>query len=91
MTEYILGEGVKLGLMPNDGIANIITPIALHPREGNGKPRCELYLKVDKPQEYIARGLDLGAIEVSPLKSRDWGDDVGYIMDMDGHIIAFAK
>ncbi|MCT4639158.1 MAG: lactoylglutathione lyase [Bacteroidales bacterium] len=91
MTEFQIAESVKLGLMPEDGIAKIISNKLPHPNISNGSPRCELYLKVDNPVEYIARGVELGAKEVSKFQERDWGDSVGYISDFDGNIIAFAK
>ncbi|MDD2986079.1 lactoylglutathione lyase [Flavobacterium sp.] len=91
MTEFELTDGVKLGLMPEDGIAKIVTDKAPHPKLGNGIPRCELYLKIKNAAEYLKRGVLLGGKEISELKNRDWGDKVGYISDLDGHIIAFAE
>ncbi|WP_456440973.1 VOC family protein [Psychroserpens sp.] len=91
MTEFKLSKHVKLGLMPESGIASIISPQMPDPKKGNGIPRCELYLKVKNADEYVKRGILLGAIEISELKNRDWGDKVGYIADLDGHIIAFVE
>lgn len=91
MTEFMLSENVKLGLMPEDGIANIIVPHLPHPKDGSGTPRCELYLKVKNVQSYINRGLSKDATLISEMKDRDWGDYVGYIADHDGHVIAFAE
>ena len=91
MTEFKLSENVKLGLMPESGIAKIISNKMPKPQKGNGIPRCELYLKVVNANEYLQRGIKLGAMEISQLKNRDWGDTVGYISDPDGHIIAFAE
>lgn len=47
MTEFKLAENCKLGLMPNNGIAKILSDKTPHPNKGNGIPRCELYLYVD--------------------------------------------
>lgn len=91
MTEFELTNCVKLGLMPENGIAKILTGKVPHPNQGNGIPRCELYLKVENAEEYIKRGIHFGGKEISGLKNRDWGDKVGYISDLDGHIIAFAE
>ncbi len=90
MTEFTLNEFVKIGLMPNDGIANIITPILPHPTSGNGIPRCELYLQVKNIETVFEEAKKAGAIEISPIALRDWGDTVGYVADFDGHVIAFA-
>ncbi len=91
MTEFKLSENVKLGLMPESGIAKIISNKMPNPHKGNGIPRCELYLNVVNANKYIRRGITLGAAEISNLQNRDWGDTVGYIADPDGHIIAFAE
>ena len=77
--------------MPENGISKIISDKLPHPKNGNGIPRCELYLKVNNPLEYIARGIELGGKEISKFQNRNWGDKVGYISDLDGHIIAFAE
>ncbi|GBD88890.1 glyoxalase-like domain protein [bacterium BMS3Abin03] len=90
MTEFKLTDYVKLGLMPENGIAKILSDKLPHPNRGKGIPRCELYLKVENAEEYMERGIQLGGKEISELKNRDWGDKVGYISDLDGHIIAFA-
>ncbi len=91
MTEFKLSEDCKLGLMPEDGIAKILTPKTLHPSTGNGIPRCELYLKVHNAEKYISRALKAGALLISEISERSWGDKVGYVSDIDGHIIAFAE
>tara|TARA_R110001592_G_scaffold99522_3_gene283528 strand:- start:1931 stop:2308 length:378 start_codon:yes stop_codon:yes gene_type:complete len=91
MTEFHLSENCKLGLMPEEGIAKILKEKTPHPKTGNGIPRCELYLKVEKAESYLKRGLEFGAKEISSFQRRDWGDKVGYISDLDGHIIAFAE
>ncbi len=91
MTGFRLFRNVKLGLMPENGIAKIILNKLPHPNKGNGIPRCELYLKVENPNEHIKRGIELGGKEISKLQDRDWGDKVGYISDLDRHILAFAQ
>jgi hypothetical protein len=91
MTEFQINEYCKLGLMPESGIANIITPITRHPGSGNGIPRCELYLMVDDPAYCLKIAVDNGAALVSDVSLRDWGHTVAYVQDFDGHIIAFAK
>lgn len=91
MTEFTLAENLKLGLMPENGIAKILGDKTPHPASGNGIPRCELYLSVDDVDAACDRALKAGAKEVNPPTDRDWGDSVGYVADLDGHIIAFAK
>jgi uncharacterized glyoxalase superfamily protein PhnB len=91
MTEFNLSETVKLGVMPESGISNIISPAMPHPKTANGIPRCELYLKVSNPADFIERAIQLGGKKISELQARNWGDTVGYIADLDGHVIAFAQ
>lgn len=91
MTEYCLSPFVKLGLMTNSGIARILTDPIPHPDLGIGIPRAELYLTVADPDSEYAHALACGAEPVSPVQLRDWGHTVGYVMDLDGHVIAFAK
>lgn len=91
MTEFELGPRLKLGLMPENGIARIVAGPLPHPADGTGIPRCELYLAVDDPDGALRRALGAGAVPVSGLAPRDWGDLAGYVADPDGHVIAFAR
>lgn len=90
MTEFVLADNLKLGLMPDNGIAKIVTPVLPHPTCGSGIPRCELYLLVDDLETIYNTAIQAGAKAVSEISPRDWGDTVGYVADFDGHIIAFA-
>ena len=91
MTEFMLTGGLKLGLMPENGIARILSNLTPHPKTGNGISRCELYILLDNIDEAYERALKAGAKEISKIQDRDWGDAVGYLSDPDGHLIAFAK
>lgn len=91
MTEFELTSDLKLGLMPENGIARILKDRMPHPATAHGIPRCELYLLIENHSELYERSIALGAVEVSRIQDRDWGHSVGYVADPDGHIIAFAK
>lgn len=91
MTEFKLSENCKLGLMPNAGIAKILADKTPHPDQGNGIPRCELYLYVENIELEFENALQSGAIIISPIGDRNWGDKACYFSDPDGHIIAFAE
>lgn len=91
MTEFNLCEGLKLGLMPEKGIAKILLDKTPHPETGNGIPRCELYILSENMEEAYNLALAAGAKEVSKIQDRDWGDRAGYVADFDGHIVAFAE
>lgn len=91
MTEFTLAENIKLGLMPNNGIAKILGNKTPHPDEGNGIPRCELYYYVADVEAAYEHAVKSGARLISPVEDRDWGDKVCYFADGDGHIMAFAE
>ncbi len=91
MTEFIINNFCKLGLMPNDGIAKIISPSLPHPNLGNGIPRCELYFIVENLQEEYQNIKNLDAKIISEIENRNWGDTAFYFSDLDGHVIALAE
>ena len=91
MTEFALSDGCLLGLMPEKGAERLLGSAVHPPSSGNGIPRCELYLYVPNPLEYLERVVKNGGTSVSELKLRSWGDSVCYGSDLDGHILAFAK
>ncbi len=91
MTEFNFFDNFRLGLMPNDGIVRILKDKTAHPSTGNGIPRCELYFLVDDIEFEYYNALECGAELISPIEERNWGDNVCYFADPDGHIIAFAE
>ena len=90
MTELALPGGAVLGLMPEDGIRRLL-PALPDPAAARGIPRAELYLVVSDPEVYVARALASGATLLDPLTPRDWGHEVAYLLDADGHVLAFAR
>ncbi len=91
MTEFRLGEGAILGLMPAAGIKRMLGETLPDPCRAAGIPRAELYLLTDDPDRYHQRALARGAIELSALSLRDWGHEAAYSLDPDGHVLAFAR
>lgn len=91
MTEFMLSERIKLGLMPNSGINKIFETSVPHPDKATGIPKCELYLVVESPDKFLNKAIDLGFTELSKLQKRNWEHTVGYVMDSDGNVLAFAK
>ena len=90
MTEFTLGAQAVLGLMPVTGIRSLLGPSLPDPAGAQGIPRAEVYLVVDDAAAYHARALAAGAIELSALARRSWGDSAAYSLDPDGHVVAFA-
>lgn len=91
MTEFELTASLKLGIMPENGIARILTEKMPNPANGNGIPRCEIYLLSERLQPYYERAIELDAVLVSDIAERDWGHRVCYFHDPDGHVLAFAE
>ncbi len=90
MTEFALGTQAVFGLMPEAGIRTLLGPELPDPPSAHGIPRAELYLVVDDAAVYHARALAAGAVELSALTRRSWGDIAAYSLDPYGHVIAFA-
>jgi uncharacterized protein len=91
MTEFRIGEGAMLGLMPVASIRKILGSELPDPATAQGVPRAELYLQVDEPAAYHRRALAEGARELGPLLLRSWGHEAAYSLDPDGHVLAFAR
>jgi len=92
MTEFTLSDECALGLMPGDGVKKLLGDVIEHPfHPKKDIPRAELYLQVENPEIWATRAENAGATVLSPLAERDWGDNVVYLKDFDGNIIALAR
>lgn len=91
MSEFQISDTCVLGLMPETGIKNLLQGKIPDPSVCNGVPRAELYLVVDDATAYLSRALEKGAVGLSDVSLRDWGHSVGYCMEENGHILAFAQ
>jgi predicted enzyme related to lactoylglutathione lyase len=85
MTEFDLG-GATLGLMP---AANMADLLAGRIQVGHGQ-RCELYLRRPDAPQAMERAVASGAVLLDPIVERSWGEQVGYVLDPDGHVLALA-
>lgn len=90
MTEFFLSEHSCLGLMPEAGIRRIIGSSLPDPASAQGIPRAELYLSHPKASEYYQRALQAGAENLMPFTPQPWGQHVAYVLDLDGHVLAFG-
>lgn len=90
MTEFHLSEKHILGIMPEKGIKKLIGDGLPDPESASGIPRAELYFRVVNGEEFMARAIGLGAKLLSLFQPRDWGQSAGYVLDSDGHVLAFA-
>jgi len=91
MVEFELAPNAKLGLMPIDGISRIVGVDTIKSYLKDIPPRSELYLMVENLDEIYSRAMSIGAIPLSPIQNRNWGHRVGYVADIEGNILAFAK
>jgi catechol 2,3-dioxygenase-like lactoylglutathione lyase family enzyme len=91
MTEFHLSPGCVLGLMPAKGIKRLLGEVLPDPEAAQGIPRAEFYVYVADPRAFYLRALHAGARALSPPLPRDWGDEAGYVLDPDGHVLAFAR
>ncbi|MDO9170979.1 MAG: VOC family protein [bacterium] len=89
MTEFEIGAGAILGLMPERGITRLLDlPSGEMPCGGI---RGEVYLVAASPESYHRRALAAGARELSAMAPRDWGHRAAYSLDPDGYVLAFAE
>jgi ribosomal-protein-alanine N-acetyltransferase len=91
MTEFKLSDQHILGLMPEKGIKRLLGEALADPSLANGLPRVEVYFRDNNPEQFHERAIQSGMKELSTIQSRDWGDRVGYVLDPDGHVLAFAE
>ena len=90
MTEFKLGDHCILGLMPSAGIKRLLGDTIPDPETARGIPRAEIYLRISNPEKALERAISFGAKGLSPFQERSWGANAGYVMDHDGHVLAFS-
>lgn len=90
MTEFKLSEHHILGLMPESGISRLLGSSIGSPAQPHDFPKAELYFRVTDPEKMFKLATEIGGKELSPVLSRDWGNRAGYVMDQDGHVLAFS-
>lgn len=88
MTEFDLGNGAFLGLMPEKGVESLLN---LEQFSKTKSPKSEVYFVVENAEKLHKRALENGAKELSPLLPRSWGQKVAYSLDSDGYVLAFAE
>ena len=88
--ELALAGGMRLGLYQREGFArNTGTmPVAIPP---DAVGAAELYFHVDDLVGAAQRLRRAGARELAAPAPREWGDEVGYFADPDGHVLALAR
>ena len=87
--EFELPEGLALGLYERQafGRNTLEVPVAVPPE---GLAGVELYLIVDDLPSAVDRLREAGARLLSGPSLRDWGEEVAYLADPAGHVVALA-
>jgi catechol 2,3-dioxygenase-like lactoylglutathione lyase family enzyme len=89
-TEFELPDGNRLGLYRREGFGRNVGRLPARVARG-AITATELYLRVDDVAA-VVRGLRAARVrELSPLAPRDWGDEVAYLADPDGNVLAVAR
>lgn len=90
LVEFQLMRNFKLGLVPLKGIVHTLNLAVRHRPEGC-MPACEICLKHADPEGCLVLFEAAGGKLIQPLKHMDWGEEVAYGLDPDGHMIAFSR
>lgn len=88
--EFLVGNGIRLGLYERTGFGRNIGREPAQIPSGTVGP-TELYFYADDLISAIDQLKDAGAIELSPLSQRNWGDEAAYFADPDGNVIVLAR
>lgn len=88
--EFETPDGPGLGVYLRNGFARN-TGRSPAPRVSGTTTGTELYFRVEDVAAAVARAVAAGAGLLSPAASREWGDEVAYIADPDGNVVAFAR
>jgi predicted enzyme related to lactoylglutathione lyase len=88
--EFEVEGAPNLGVYLRGGFARN-TGRAPSPPAPDATTSTELYFRVDDVGAAVARALAAGAELLSPAAARDWGDEVAYVADPDGNVLAFAR
>lgn len=88
--ELRLPGGLRLGLYRREAFGRNVGSAPHEPPPG-ALAATELYLFPPDLESSLEGAVRAGARLLSPIARRDWGDDVGYVADPDGNVIAFAR
>ena len=79
--------GTTLGFV-SESLANSNLPDGFIPVQKGGKPfGVELAFTSETLAEDFQRALQAGATEAAPIQTKPWGQQVGYLRDLNGFLI----
>ena len=91
IVEFELNEFFILGLVKKELPEVLFDTELLIKYKLNQTSTAELYFECSNAQEMHKKALQLGSLELTPFKERDWGHKVGYSVNHDGQVLAFAS
>ncbi len=91
IVEFEINSGAILGLISDELLSNLFGNDLPERYSSKSSGISEVYLELTNADKYFEKSKQLGCIELSPFKERNWGHKVGYVLNHDGHIIAFAE
>ncbi len=91
IVELKLNENFILGLITKELPAKLFDAELMVKFKLDKASSAELYFECDNAEKIHAKALQLGCLELSPFQQRVWGHSVGYSVNHDGHVLAFAK
>ena len=91
MCEFLLAGGGSLGLMLGSGAAQLLGEAAGGIGAREAPPRGELYLRLPDADAALARAEAAGGRLLLPMAARNWGEEVAYLADPDGHLVGLAR
>ena len=88
--EYALPNGLRFGLYQREGFGLNTGQTPVQTPQGALAP-VELYLQVESLDDAVALAVRAGARVLSAAALRDWGDEVAYLSDPCGNVLALAR
>lgn len=89
-TEFELPGGMRLGIYERHGFGRNVGRTPARTAPGELTP-TEIYFHVDDIEAAIERLQDSGALLLSALAPREWGDEAAYFADPDGNVVVLAR
>lgn len=87
--ELALPRGMRLGLYDRHAFAQNPRIAASSLAEGQVLP-TELYFYSSDPDAVVRRAIENGGKLLDGTSPRPWGDEVAYVADPDGNVVAIA-
>jgi catechol 2,3-dioxygenase-like lactoylglutathione lyase family enzyme len=87
--EFTLPGGIRLGVYDREAFAKNPRLSASSVSEGAVLP-TELYFYTPDPDRTVRRALEHGGKLLDGRSVRPWGDEVAYVADPDGNVVALA-